>query len=239
MFRSKPNRTSTILMLSVALVVIVIAVMMTGCAATIYDKSSVSYVDAAFSPTHLRTHGLALLPVVAGQGQEGYRRPLGDCLAASTEELMGGGHFLGWRETMAALNEQDLSDEYEDLIGTYRETAILRQEAVNELGLALGVRYLLFVSLERFHTSTSTTYNAFTGLNSERTSAVNAFCQVWDTATGNVVWEGAAAARSAGNEFTYDKPYEEYARKAADGLTARLFGVKTEKQDYDHLRRDF
>ncbi|MCK4412655.1 MAG: hypothetical protein KAY32_03840 [Candidatus Eisenbacteria sp.] len=217
------HRTNLVMMLAV-MTILTAMIAIGGCATAIKDKSVVHYVDPGFSEDHLKTFGLAMLPVVAGQGQEGYRRPIAECLSAGVRRAMADGRFLDWRETMDALNEQDLADDYESLIGTYRETAILREEMVSQLGEALRVRYLLFVSLEEFHTRTSTSYSVFTGIQSQRKAAVNAFCQVWDCATGDVVWEGSAAAESVGGELSYDKPYEEYARTAAEGLVGRLFG---------------
>jgi len=189
----------------------------------IVDRSQVSYVGGDFTPQHLRTEGAGMLPVVAGQGQEAYRRPMADQMSIAVTSAMGEGTFLDWRQTMEGLNAADLSDAYQSLIATYRETAILRRETVSKLGQALGVRYLLFVSLEEFHKKSSTSYSVFSGMQTTRKAQVNAFCQVWDCLTGDVVWEGAAAANSQGGELTYDKPYSEYARVAAEGVTRRLF----------------
>ncbi|MCK4304244.1 MAG: hypothetical protein KAY24_08385 [Candidatus Eisenbacteria sp.] len=202
---------------------IILLAMAAGCAASIKDQSAVNYVGGDFAPDVLREGGMAMLPVVAGAGQEGYRRPLAECLTGECQLAMGTGRFAGWQETMEILNEEDLSDSYQMMIATYRETAILRKETVSRLGEALSVRFLLFCSLEQFHSQTSTTYSIFTGFNTVRKSGVTAFCQVWDAETGDVVWEGQAAAKSAGGELTYDKPYEEYARIAAKGLARELF----------------
>lgn len=221
--RSLPLTLERILML--AAVVLVAAMTGSGCAAVIRDKSRVNYVGDDFGPDCLCHEGLAMLPVVAGQGQEGYRRPMGEQVSIAVAAAMGEATFLDWRETMERINAADLSDTYQDLITTYRETAILQRDNVAQLGDTLGVRYLLFVSLEDFHSKTQTTYNFLSGVQTMRTSQVSAFCQVWDCGPGDVVWEGSATANSQGGEFTYDKPYEEYARVAAEGVTRRLFGA--------------
>ena len=198
-----------------------------GCATAIKDKSSVNYVANSFNPAELRSGGLAMLPVVAGQGQEAFRRPLAEALSTSCALAMKPGRFLSWRETMQLLNDNDMSDEYQSMISTYRETSILRKETVSLLGELLECRYLLFVSLEKFHTQESTSYSFLSGNTYQRKSAVTAFCQTWDSQPGDVVWEGAASAKSVGGEMTYDKPYDEYARVAANGLVRRLFGQTT------------
>ena len=200
-----------------------------GCAAVINDKSTVNYTSSSFNPTELRQGGLAMLPVVAGQGQEAYRRPLAEAMTTSCASSMQPGRFLSWRETMQLLNEHDMSDDYQSMISTYRETAILRKETVSRRGELLACRYLLFVSLEKFHSQESTSYSVFTGASYQRKSSVTAFCQVWDSQPGDVVWEGEASAKSVGGEMTYDKPYEEYARVAAGGLVKRLFGQSVKR----------
>jgi hypothetical protein len=203
----------------------------TGCATTIRDVSRVLYVAETFHPESLRREGLALLPVTAGAGQEGYRRPMGDALAQRCAALMEDGRFLTWQETMEILNEKDLADVYDDLIETYRTTSILRREAVRRLAEALRVRYLLFASLERFHTRTALTYNIISGLNTQRKTEVSVFCQVWDGRNGDVVWEGAGVANSSGGELTYDRPYEVYADVAAKGVVRRLFQLAEPEQE--------
>ena len=48
----------------------------TGCAAKVVDDSKLQYLAPEFTANSLADHGLSLLPVVAGEGQEGLRRPL-------------------------------------------------------------------------------------------------------------------------------------------------------------------
>ena len=211
----------------VMLAVLAVAAVTTGsgCATVIRDKSRVNYMGDGFGPDYLHNGGLAMLPAVPGQAPEGHHPPMGEQVSSAVATAMGECTFLDWRETMDRINAADLSGTYQDLITTYRETAILQQDNVAQLGDTLGVRYLLFVSLEDFHSKTQTSYNFLSGVQTVRTSQVSAFCQVWDCEPGDVVWEGSATANSQGGEFTYDKPYSEYARVAANGVTRRLFAA--------------
>ena len=92
-----------------------------GCATMIVDRSQVSYVGGDVTPQLLRSEGVGMLPVVAGQGQEAYRRPMGDQMTLAVASAMGESTFFDWRQTMEALNAADLSDTYQRLITTYRE----------------------------------------------------------------------------------------------------------------------
>lgn len=199
-----------------------LCVVLLGCAANICDKSKVQYVKEGFSSTSLESGGLALLPVVAGQGQEGYRRPFAESLNKAIASLKPNLKFLKWQKTMEILNEQNLTETYQNVISTYRETAIIDKNFLHEIGYALGVRYLLFVSLQEFHKASQTSYNILSGWSTTKTARVNAFAQIWDCGTGDVVWEGIGLAESKGGELTYEKEYEEYAHIAAEGLARKL-----------------
>jgi hypothetical protein len=196
-----------------------------GCAATINDQSRVQYVQEGFNATELEAGGLALLPVVAGQGQEGYRRPLGDEIDSAISIYGTNIPYTGWQEAMNALNERGLVEDYQSMISNYRETAIIDKGMLAGIGEALGVHYILFVSLEDFSKDASTRYSLFSGWTTTKTATVQAFAQIWDCRACDVVWEGSGTAQSTGGELTYEKPYEEYSRIAAQGLVKNLLGI--------------
>ena len=59
------------------LMLVLMAWLWSGCAAKVMDNSQLQYLAAEFTENSLAEHGLSLLPIVAGHGQEGLRRPLG------------------------------------------------------------------------------------------------------------------------------------------------------------------
>jgi len=193
-----------------------------GCAAVIYDTSRLQYLKDVFGPESLNSGGLALLPVLAGKGQEGYRRPFGEALNHSFQTIKPQLNFIKWEDTMSIINQHGLTETYQDAILTYRDTAILGQSFLHQFAEALQVRYVLVVNLEEFHTSSVTKYSIWTGLTTITTTKVSSFAQVWDCSTADVVWEGRGEAVSHPGEFTYDKPYEEFCQSAADGLVRKL-----------------
>ncbi|MCK4448131.1 MAG: hypothetical protein KAW56_13750 [Candidatus Marinimicrobia bacterium] len=207
-------------------------ILIVSCAATIRDISEVSYIKEGFNTTSLQVGGLALLPVHAGAGQEGYRRPLADAIDKMVITLNPNLKFSKWQETAQVLSEHELVKTYQDVILTYRETAILNEDFLHKLGSALGKRYLMFVSLERFHKASKTTYSMWSGWETTETAEVNAFAQIWDCSTGDVVWEGFGAAKSVGTELMYTKGYGEHAQLAAEGLIRKLFNLPSAQPKY-------
>ncbi len=194
-----------------------------SCAASIQDLSKVQYEKEGFTPDTLIHYGIALLPVVAGQGQEGYRRPFGDAINTNIKNNLANIDYIPWQQTMDLINKYSLTQEYNDIIVQYQTTAIIDKNLMNDLGAALNVRYLLFVSLEDFSKSESTSYNLFLGWNTKKTAIVNGFAQLWDCSLGDVAWEGYGTAYSEGGSLSYEKDYQEYSNVAARGLVSRLF----------------
>ena len=206
-----------------------------SCAAIIQDLSKVQYVKEGFNKDLLFQHGIALLPIVAGQGQEGYRRPFGDAIDENIKNKVPDLNYITWQQSMDLLNNYSLTEEYQNIILQYQTTSIIDKNLMRDLGEALNVRYLLFVSLEDFSKSQSTSFDFFFGWRTEKTAIVNGFAQLWDCIQGDVTWEGYGTAYSTGDALTYEKDYIEYSNVAANGLVMRLFDLQPEKpqKDYD------
>jgi len=210
-----------------SLLAMALCILLIGCAATIRDKSQVQYVKEGFVPASLETGGLALLPVLAEEAQETYRRPFADFLNKSIQSLKPELKFRTWQETMSALNERGLAEKYQRAISTYRETAILDRNLLRKMGDALGVRYLLFVRLGELQRSSETITNPIHsiifGRTTVKTARLNSFAQIWDCSIGDVVLEAqGAAVTSKISELQKEKGREEYSRVAAEGLARKL-----------------
>jgi len=203
-----------------------IVLLFVKCAAVIYDKSSVQYIKDDFSSETFYNGGLAILPVVSGQGQEGYRRPFGEALNKGINTMLPGLHYLQWQRTMNVLNQHCLVEDYKKAILSYRETAILDKNLIRKIGEALELRYLLFVSLEEFHKASQTNYNILVGFHTTKTARINGFAQIWDCTNGDVVWDGIGLAESKGGDLTYEKDYIEYAKIAAKIISNSDLGIE-------------
>ena len=191
------------------------AVILVGCAAQVRDLSTVSYVQPPFSPESLRMDGLAILPVVAGAGQEAFRRPMADHITGLAREAMNGGHLVSWKESMMIINGAELADEYQQAISIYSTTSILDQKFLDELASVISTRYLLFTSLQQL-----SVFSTF--------PTVGAYCQVWDLDTRDIVWEGTAKSDVIGSGYSAALvSYDELTLAASHGLIKNLFKLHT------------
>jgi len=204
------------------LFVMVVCTLLIGCAVTIKDLSKIRYMKEEFGPDSLKSGGIALLPLVVRIEQEGYRRPFTEALNRAVQSLRPELKFLKYEETMSLLSERGIVGKYQSAILKYRETAIIDKELLREIGEALGVRYVLFVTLEEVGKVTEVYYSFLWGPTTRTTTKVSAFAQIWDCSTGDIVWEGLGTAQSKAGALTTEKEYEEYCRIATRGLVRKL-----------------
>jgi hypothetical protein len=205
---------------------IILSIILWSCAAPIQNLTKTQYINPAFTDLALKDGGLALLPITAGQGQEGYRRPLGDYVNQDLQSSVPNGKVLTWQETMELLNKNSKVSAYEDLILAYRQTSILNRDKVKELSSALGVRYALYCSLQDYSESKETSYNLFSGWNTTKTANVMAHCLVIDLESGDVMQEIIGRAASVAGTYSYNEGYEEYAKVIAYSVLTQLPGAK-------------
>ncbi|HEX2866516.1 MAG TPA: hypothetical protein VHO03_05720 [Ignavibacteriales bacterium] len=200
------------------------SIFLASCTAPIRDFTKTQYINPSFSKETLRSGGLALLPITAGQGQEGYRRPLGDYLNQNLKAAINDSRILTWEQTMDSLNRCSKVKDYEDLITGYKQTSILSRGKVREIASALGTRYALLCSLLDYSESKNINYNFLTGLETSKTANVSAHCLVIDLENGDVMQEiiGQVVSEAAG--FSHNQGYEEYAKIMAYSILSQLPG---------------
>lgn len=204
---------------------LMLSILLASCAAPIQNLTKTQYVNPSFSKEKLQTGGLALLPITAGQGQEGYRRPLGDYLNKGLQSSVPHGKVIKWEETMDSLNGQSKVKAYEDLIVGYRQTSILNRDKVKEMAAALGTRYALMCSLQDYSESKEAQYNFLSGWQTVKTANVMAHCLVIDLENGDVMQEIIGQATSQAGKYMHNQAYEEYAKVMAHSVLSQLPGA--------------
>lgn len=203
--------------------VLMFAAIAAGCASTKVVDGSASYVAPSFSAASIKQDGLAILPVVAGSGVEGYRRPFGDALNDAGTEAFGS-QAKRWQETMQELNTAGLVDDYQQAINSYETTGIISSEIAGRMAEAVGKRYFLFVKLDPPIAESKKSYSVLAGSSSVTTKyGVTALGRVWD-AKGNIVWEGVGGSTAEANSGGFqlaskeDKDLGLHSQKAATAL---------------------
>jgi len=202
-----------------------------GCAAAIANNSKVTYEAESFSRTELYEGGLAVLPVTAGRGVEGYRRPFGQFLdhyiiAYKPNEV--NFNTLEWEESLERLNKSGLTQKYNDAILAYKETAIIDYNLLKEVGETFGVRYLLFTELGDFSDESNYNYDWFSGSGySTRTVGMFAFCSLWDCEKGDVIWECVGDISATSGKYTYvaQDDIDKFSGMVAESVITRLYNV--------------
>jgi hypothetical protein len=216
-------------LLALLLFFAVAPLVISGCAATSYQAGEVTYKSDSFSVDDLESGGLAVLPAVTAEGVEGYRRPFGEALNDVVADVAGDSDHVTWQETMDLINAADLATPYNRAIATYRETSIIDLGFVQEMGNALGVRYLLFVQLDEPEFENKVKRGLLSpGYRRKERIGVSAFAQVWDAVTGDVVWEGVGnAGIREKNEMAIIKGEQRdlniYSRRVAEEIVRRLY----------------
>ncbi len=210
-------------------VALISVLFMLGCAAPIQNLTKTQYVNSSFNGEMLRSGGLALLPITAGQGQEGYRRPLGQYMDMEIPKALNYGNFLSWEVSMDSLNSHGLVDQYQQMMQNYQLTSIIDREKVKSLSSALGTRYAMLCALQDFSEKSNTSYNIFTGLSTTKTANVVAHCLVLDLQTGDVVQEIQGQAKSVAGDMMYNSGYDAYAQSVAKSVIAQLPKIQPAK----------
>ena len=202
-----------------------------GCAARLINNSQLQYIVPEFGEDSLATGGLSLLPIVAGAGQEGVRRPLGEKMNNHLSGVLPEGQFLGNLETMDFINNAELTEDYSKLIGDYDRSAILNKTTLHKISEAVGVRYLLYVKLlEQVRTQGVTRGVLTRNLVKTKGKRVNLFGQVWDCTLGDVVWEGTGDVSVESGEMTYvAQTMNELVDIASRSFLSNLPGVQIQK----------
>jgi len=204
--------------------------LLAGCAASVQTVNEETYRQSSFTEEMLDEGGLAILPIVAGQGVEGYRRPFGRTVNQTAEQLLGAEDVLRWQSTMDQLNSQGLATSYNEAVATYQRTSIIDQSLVERMGNACNRRYFLYIRLsppKNVQRQAESDINEG-GSYQQQYIGVGAFGQIWDARTGDVVWEGtgmSSVARKAELTYIKDKDINTYSQNAARALVRGLFGL--------------
>jgi hypothetical protein len=203
-------------------VILISAVIVVGCTVTAETTSNTSYEADSFGPEELRKEGLAIMPIQSAQGVEGYRRPFGNSINETANSLLSNAEVISWRESQQRINDAGLVEDYRQAIQSYEETSILDQEAVRQIGEAVGKKYLLVVTLappqeERRYVGQGA---------SLETQSVSAYGKVWDAAEGDIAWEGVATTEVTTDNFSKaEGTTQSRAQKTAEALMRRVMGM--------------
>ena len=165
--------------------IIAAMIVVSGCTPPpVITKGSTSYQGTEFGLAAIEAGRIALMPALAGAGVEAYRRSF----AVALDDTLGalGKAYVPWGTSLKRINDEGLALAYGDAIATYTQTSIIDRPTLIEIGRACEARFLIVVTLATPHIE-------------RQDIRVSVYAQVWDSVTGDVVWEGIASSEGAPN----------------------------------------
>lgn len=190
--------------------------LLTACAGPLKqwgEETSFIAKAPSFDPSVLERERVAVLNAVVGFGLEGYThlvsRSLHEALARSHPPIKA----ISAHETLSRLNRQDLATPYAEMVSEYVRNGILKRAVLERIGRALEVGYVFQPSMAAFSQSTSGRLSVL-GLRlfQTRISTCRLSIQIWDTRSGEIVWESYAEGTLAHEDVReFRIPFEEIA----------------------------
>lgn len=168
-----------------------------ACVATITSDVGVTYV----APEAPEMRVLALLPVTAGEGVEGFRRLTADSLFQALTRTHPELEIVPADESLRRLNQAGLVSTYAGLIQDYADTGILDQRGLQQLSDVLGADHLMHVQVGYGETS-EVTMGLVTDYAEQERQRLRVVARIWSPAVGDVVWEASGTAESVSGELT-------------------------------------
>ena len=144
----------------------------------------------SFDVAALAREPVATLGPLTPAGLQGFSPFLSRALIAAIWEASPPIRAISTRETLNMVNGQGLATEYADLISGFARSGILERERLQRIGSALGSRYLLLPGLADFNQVLVDKFEiAGIKIVTNRVITLRLWLQLWDTQTGQIVWE--------------------------------------------------
>jgi hypothetical protein len=131
---------------------------------------------------------------------------------------------LSLSETLNAINQAGLAEDYKRMYVDYRDTGIFNRDILRKVGEATKTRYVAQLKLMSFSQGSDNRFGVF-GLRLVDTkfADLRLFFQIWNTQDGAIAWEGVQEIHYAIDRIT-EKPVTQKViiEKAARQIIAKL-----------------
>ncbi len=123
--------------------------------------------------------------------QEVYREALGGLIYTTFKKYSNGARLLPVDVMQSLVNRAALWSDVLEMYKEYETTAVLRRDTLAKIGRALDAKYVLMPKVLRFQQEVFDRAN-IVGISFLRTrqSTLDVHVQMWDTETGEVIWQG-------------------------------------------------
>jgi hypothetical protein len=219
---------------SVLVVLIIFLFVAGGCASrppVAVKYSWELYLAPKVSGETFKGQSVAILPPLSIEylpSQEVYRETLAGLLYKAMREYPESPTIIAMDAVQSAINRNELWNDVLRMYTDYHDSAVLRKDVLSKLGQAVDARYVLLPKLLSFQQEVFDRAT-FLGVSFLRTrlSLVSVQAQIWDTVTGEVVWQGVGEGTDA-SEVVRGRPasFASVARNASESLASRMPWVK-------------
>ncbi len=184
---------------------------------------------SGFDPGQLDSQPVAVLSAVVSFGLEGYAhqvsRSLQRALLAEPIAIQARTPQL----TLSRINQAGLAKDYSDMIAAHLQSGVLNRATMRAIGDAAQARFVFLPMMAWFEQSMSERFSFF-GIRvlQTRVSILRLSLELWNTQTGELVWESSGEATLAGEDVReYRIPFEEIAEQLWAKLLADLKRPRT------------
>lgn len=206
-----------------ASLLITLCVLSTGCTNNQIHATG-QYENIFLDSGDLANYSLGFITPSTVTGQEQDIQSLAFIFARVLKKERPDIRVVGLPETLSAINQADLADEYKQMYIDYRDTGIFKQQLLKKVGRITGVRYLAQLKLSSFSQHSKGRFGLF-GLRLIQTKEANIrlFLQIWDSETGAIAWEGTEELNYA-RDTSIEKPitFQLVVEEIAKNLVSKL-----------------
>jgi hypothetical protein len=172
----------------------------------------------------LSTHGMAFITPSTVTGQEEEKQEVALTFAEVLRKDRPAILCLSLSETLNAINQAGLAEDYKRMYVDYRDTGIFNRDILRKVGEATKTRYVAQLKLMSFSQGSDNRFGVF-GLRMIDTkfADLRLFFQIWNTQDGTIAWEGVQEIHYAIDRIT-EKPVTQKViiEKAAREIIAKL-----------------
>jgi hypothetical protein len=170
---------------------------------------------ASFDPSLLKREQVTVLSAVVGFGLEGYAHQVSRSLSNALTQTRVPITSLPVHAALNRINREGLASDYAVMVSDYAKTGILNRDGLQKIGRALRVGYIFQPSMASFSQFTSGRFSFFgMRLLQTRVTMLRLTLQLWDTRSGEIVWESSGEATLAGEDVReFRIPFDEVARR--------------------------
>jgi hypothetical protein len=202
---------------------LLVTLALTGCTGVQIHRATMHHT-VSLTPEKLVSNCMAFLTPSTPTGQEEDKQALVLGFVDVIHELREGVCVVPLSETLGAINENNLSEDYLEMYHDYKETGLFRADLLKKISDITHARYLVQLNLSGFKQESLGRFS-FLGwrLVDTKIGNIRIFVQVWDGHTGTIAWEGSQELNYADDTFK-EKPvtFRLVVRQAAEELVNRL-----------------